>query len=52
VRRRPEEDEEEEDEGVQVSDPVTADHPMSTGKHPAMPPQTMFCSVRRFRIIV
>lgn len=31
---------------------VTADQPMSTGRQPAMPPQTMFCAVRRFRIIV
>lgn len=31
---------------------VTADQPMRTGRQPAMPPQTMFCEVRRFRIIV
>ena len=37
---------------AQVSDPVTADHPMSTGMQPAIPPQTMFCGVRRLRIIV
>ena len=38
--------------GVHDSEPVTADQPISTGKQPAMPPQTMFCSVRRLRIIV
>ena len=31
---------------------VTEDQPMSTGRQPAMPPQTMFCEVRRLRIIV
>jgi hypothetical protein len=31
---------------------VTAAQPMSTGMHPAAPPQTMFCAVRRLRIIV
>ena len=38
--------------GGQASEPVTAVQPMSTGKQPAMPPHTMFCSVRRLRIIV
>ncbi|CAB4823221.1 unannotated protein [freshwater metagenome] len=38
--------------GVQVSEPVTADHAISTGMQPAAPPQTMFCEVRRFNIIV
>ena len=28
--------------GVQLSEPVTAAHPMSTGMHPAAPPHTMF----------
>ena len=32
--------------------PVTADQPMRTGMHPAAPPQTMFCEVRRLRSIV
>ena len=27
--------------------PRTAAQPISTGKQPAMPPHTMFCSVRR-----
>ena len=27
--------------------PVTAAHPMTTGMHPAAPPHTMFCEVRR-----
>ena len=27
--------------------PVTADQPITTGMHPAAPPQTMFCEVRR-----
>ncbi|EAP99192.1 hypothetical protein JNB_03450 [Janibacter sp. HTCC2649] len=36
----------------QPTDPVTADHPMSVGIQPATPPQTMFCGVRRLRIIV
>ena len=26
---------------------VTADHPIITGMHPAAPPQTTFCEVRR-----
>ena len=33
-------------------EPVTATHPISGGKQPAMPPQTMFCQVRRFSHIV
>ncbi len=33
--------------GGQSSEPVTAVQPMTTGKQPAMPPQMMFCSVRR-----
>ena len=37
---------------AQETVPVTADQPMRTGMHPAIPPQTMFCAVRRFRIIV
>ena len=37
---------------VHETPPVTADQPMSTGMHPAAPPQTMFCGVRRLRIIV
>ena len=37
-------------DGSSVS--VTAAQAMSTGKHPASPPQMMFCSVRRFRIRV
>ena len=32
--------------------PVTADHAMSTGMHPAAPPHTMFWGVRRFSHIV
>ena len=31
----------------QLSEPVTADQPMSTGMQPAAPPQTMFWAVRR-----
>ena len=31
---------------------LTEDQPMSTGMQPAMPPQTMFCEVRRFNSIV
>ena len=38
--------------GAQDIEFVTADQPMSTGMQPAMPPQTMFCEVRRLRIIV
>src|SRR5665647_3254988 len=30
-------------------EPVTADHPIRTGMHPAVPPQMMFCGVRRLR---
>ncbi|SHV13734.1 Uncharacterised protein [Mycobacteroides abscessus subsp. abscessus] len=26
---------------------VTADHPIITGMHPAAPPHTTFCAVRR-----
>ena len=33
---------------VQESDSVTAAQPIKTGKQPAIPPQTMFCEVRRF----
>ncbi len=33
--------------GAQDSDPVTPAQPMSTGMQPALPPQTMFCGVRR-----
>ena len=38
--------------GAQASEPVTAAQPISTGMQPAMPPQTMFWAVRRFRISV
>jgi len=38
--------------GSHASDPVTADQPINTGMHPAIPPQTMFWGVRRFRIMV
>ena len=38
--------------GTQDSSPVTAVHPISAGKHPASPPQTMFWVVRRLRTIV
>ncbi len=38
--------------GAQESESVTADQPMRTGMQPAMPPHTMFCDVRRLRIIV
>ncbi len=31
----------------QLTEPVTADQPMSTGMQPAAPPQTMFWVVRR-----
>ena len=34
--------------GAQATEPVTAVQPISGGKQPAMPPQTMFCGVRRF----
>ena len=37
--------------GVHASSLVTAVQPMSAGKQPAAPPQTMFCVVRRLRII-
>ncbi len=32
--------------------PVTADQPITTGMHPAAPPQMMFWAVRRFSTIV
>jgi len=38
--------------GVQASESVTADQPMSTGMQPAAPPQTMFWEVRRFSSMV
>ena len=38
--------------GAQATDPVTALHPISTGMHPAAPPHTMFCDVRRLSTIV
>ena len=38
--------------GARAIDPVTAVQPIRGGKQPAMPPQTMFCDVRRFKIIV
>ncbi len=38
--------------GAQASCPVTAVQPISAGKQPAAPPQTMFWLVRRLRIIV
>ncbi|SII80350.1 Uncharacterised protein [Mycobacteroides abscessus subsp. abscessus] len=38
--------------GSHDSPPVTADQPMSTGMHPAAPPHTMFCVVRRLRMSV
>ena len=31
---------------------VTAAQAIRTGMHPAMPPHTMFCAVRRFRMRV
>ena len=34
--------------GVSARLPVTAVQPISGGKQPAMPPQMMFCGVRRF----
>lgn len=34
---------------VQDNELVTAAQPISTGKHPAIPPHTMFCEVRRFK---
>jgi hypothetical protein len=34
--------------GGQASSPVTAVQPISAGKQPASPPQTMFWVVRRF----
>ena len=34
--------------GTTDSEPVTAVQPISGGKQPAIPPQTMFCGVRRF----
>ena len=34
--------------GAQLSLPVTAAHPTSTGTAPAAPPMTMFCDDRRF----
>ncbi len=34
--------------GAALKEPVTALQPISTGKQPAIPPHTMFCSVRRF----
>ena len=38
--------------GTHESSPVTAVQPMSGGKQPAMPPQTMFCDVLRLSAIV
>lgn len=38
--------------GVSAMEPVTAVQPMSGGKQPATPPQTMFCGVRRLSQIV
>jgi len=37
--------------GAQASRPVTAVQPISVGKQPAAPPQTMFCEVRRLSTI-
>lgn len=31
----------------QAMESVTADQPIITGMHPAAPPHTMFCAVRR-----
>ncbi len=38
--------------GAQASSLVTAVQPISAGKQPAAPPQTMFWVVRRLRIMV
>ncbi len=38
--------------GAIASSPVTAVQPIIAGKQPAAPPHTMFCVVRRLRIIV
>ena len=38
--------------GAQLSLPVTAAQPTSTGTAPAAPPMTMFCDERRFSQIV
>ena len=38
--------------GTHDSSPVTAVHPISAGKQPASPPQTMFWVVRRLRTMV
>ena len=38
--------------GSQLTEPVTADQPMSTGMQPAAPPQTMFWVVWRLSMIV
>ena len=38
--------------GASAIESVTAVQPISGGKQPAMPPQMMFCEVRRFKIIV
>ena len=38
--------------GGQATEPAMAVQPISGGKQPAIPPQTMFCEVRRFSAIV
>ena len=52
MRRRPQEDDGEEDEALPADVPVTAAQPITGGSAPAAPPMTMFCGVRRFSHIV
>jgi hypothetical protein len=47
MRRRPGEDDEEEQERVRLTTPVTAVQPSTGGPQPAAPPITMFCGVAR-----
>ena len=48
VRRRPGEDDQEQQQRVRIDGPVTAVQPSTGGAAPAAPPITMFCGVACF----
>ena len=48
MRRRPEEDDREQEQRGELEVPVAAAQPTSGGTAPAAPPITMFCGVERF----
>jgi hypothetical protein len=52
MRRRPHEDDEEQQPGLPGVCPVTAAQPSTGGMAPEAPPMTMFCGVSGFRITV